>query len=738
MNAKPGHLTFDITGMTCAACSARVEKVLSRQPGVQAARVNLALERADIDGDSLDPSLLSGAIERAGYGAILRREDFEARREADEAQAALRRADERQTFLRFAVSGFLTLPIVIGMLPMMTGLGEAWISPLWQWLLATGVMAVSGSRFLREAFAAIRGGSANMAVLVSLGTGSAYLWSCYVLVTGASDGSHGMAGHLHFEAAAVVLTLIMLGKWLEARAKSDAAGSLRALARLQPQQAERQMADGRFETVPAGSLDNGDIIRVRPGSRIPADGVIEAGVSAVDESMITGESLPVSRGPGDKVVTGSLNTEGVLDIAVTAAGADTRLARMTRLVEEAQTGHAPVQKLVDRISAVFVPVILVVAAMTLGGWLLTGASFEEAMIPAIAVLVIACPCALGLATPTALVAGTGAAARAGILIRDIDALERATGIRTVAFDKTGTLTLGQPEVTRIDAADGHGEDDLLRLAASLEQASEHPLARAIVERARVGGMILETPHDITAVPGRGIKGRIGRSTVHAGSARFMAEAGIVMPEGDAPEAGSLIFVGRDGAYCGKLVIADGARPEAASALATLHGKSIATIMLTGDNAGTAAAVAEKTGVKAVRASLLPGEKVDAIRALSAETRGHVAFVGDGLNDAAALAAADLGIAMVDGADAAREAAAITLMRPDLRLVPACLDVAERTRRTIRQNLVWAFAYNVVGIPLAAFGILPPVFAGAAMAFSSVSVVTNSALMARWRPAAEER
>ena len=732
MNATPDHLTFDISGMTCAACSARIEKVLSRQPGVREARVNLALERADIDGDSLDPSALSAAISRAGFGAVLRREDFEARREADEVQAAQRRADERQTFLRFVVSAILTLPIVIGMLPMMTGLGTAWISPFWQWLLATGVMAVSGSRFWREAVAALRGGSANMAVLVSLGTGAAYFWSLYVMLSGTHAGGHDMAGHLHFEAAAVVLTLIMLGKWLEARAKSDAAGALRALARLQPAEAERKNAGGNFETVSAARLLAGDIIRVRPGSRIPADGIIADGLSAIDESMITGESLPVSRGPGEPVVTGSLNTEGVLDIEVTAAGADTRLARMTRLVEEAQTGHAPVQKLVDRISAIFVPVILVIAALTLGGWLLTAASFEEAMIPAVAVLVIACPCALGLATPTALVAGTGAAAKAGILIRDMDALERATGIRTVAFDKTGTLTLGHPEVSGMDPAEGVSEQELLTLAGSLEQASEHPLARAVVEKAKSGGITLATPAGVSATPGRGLEGRIDGQLVLAGSARFLREANIELPDAS-NKAGSEIHVAADGAYKGRLLVSDKARPEAADALAMLHRAGIATVMLTGDNEKTARAIAGETGVRALQAALLPGEKVDAIRRLSKETGGHVAFAGDGLNDAAALAAADLGIAMAGGADAAREAAAITLMRPDLRLVPACLDVAERTRRTIRQNLVWAFGYNVVGIPLAALGILPPVFAGAAMAFSSVSVVTNSALMARWKP-----
>jgi Cu+-exporting ATPase len=740
MNAKPDHLTFDITGMTCASCSARVEKVLSRQSGVTEARVNLALERADIEGDGLDPAALAAAIGKAGFGAVLRRNDFSAHREADEAQAAARRADERQTLIRLVASALMTLPIVIGMLPMMTGLGEAWISPGWQAVLATGVMAVSGSRFWKEAFGALRGGSANMAVLVSLGTGAAYAWSMWVLIRDWSDphAAHGgMAAHLHFEAAAVVLTLIMLGKYLEARAKSGAAGALRALGRLQPDTAERRNADGTTRTVPVDRLAPGDIIVVKPGARVAADGIILTGQSSLDEAMVTGESMPVVRGPGDLVITGTTNADGVLDIEVQAVGADTRLARMTRLVEEAQSGQAPVQKLVDRISAVFVPVILVIAALTLTGWLLAGADFETGMVAAVAVLVIACPCALGLATPTALVAGTGAAAKAGILIRDIETLERATDIKAVAFDKTGTLTVGVPEVVGLYPVDGIDDAELLRLAAAVETGSEHPLARAILNRAEQSGVNVTAAKAIRAVPGRGLHGIDGDITVMVGSERFLAEAGIQTDarriKRDLASAGTLAWVAAGGRLIGVIELADAIRPDTRPALAELGRRGLATIMLTGDNEATARAIAAEAGVSDVRASLLPAEKLDAIRDLARTSGGHVAFVGDGLNDAPALAAANLGIAMAGGADAAREAASITLMRPDLRLVPAALDVAAKTRRTIRQNLGWAFIYNLLGIPLAAFGILPPVFAGAAMAFSSVSVVTNSALMARWRP-----
>jgi P-type Cu+ transporter len=743
MTAKPDHITFDITGMTCAACSARVEKVLSRQPGVEKANVNLALERADISGSELDSAALSAAIGRAGYGAILRRTDFAAARKTDATRDAARRADERQTLLRLALSAILTLPIMIGMLPMMTGLGDPWIGAGWQAVLTTGVMLASGTRFWREAIGALRGGSANMAVLVSLGTGVAYVWSLWVMAAPALGlGFHhgdGMAAHLHFEAAAMVLTLVMLGKYLEARAKSGAAGALRALGSLQPETAEKIVDNsGRTEKVGVEALRIGDRIVIRPGSRVPADGRILEGRSALDESMVTGESLPVSREPGDMVITGTTNSDGVLTVEVTAAGADTRLARMTRLVEEAQTGQAPVQKRVDRISAVFVPVILVIAAFTFAGWIVLGYGYEPAMVAAVAVLVIACPCALGLATPTALVAGTGAAARAGILIRDIETLERATSVSVIAFDKTGTLTRGEPEITDILPADGIEAANILALAASVEAASEHPLARAVIRRAETDAIAIPKAGSIRAVPGLGLEGIVGGATIRVGSRGFLVAEGIDIPVDDDPQAaGTLAHVARNEEWLGALRLADELRDGAADAIAELARADIRTVMLTGDNEATARDIAHRIGLADSRAGLKPDDKLAAIRDLSRETAGHAAFVGDGLNDAPALAAADLGIAMAGGTDAAREAADITLMRPDLRLVAAALDVAAKTRRTIRSNLAWALVYNLVGVPLAAFGILPPVFAGAAMAFSSVSVVTNSALMARWRPAFEK-
>ncbi|MGQ2907015.1 MAG: heavy metal translocating P-type ATPase [Aliihoeflea sp.] len=717
--------SLDISGMTCAACSARVEKTLSRVPGVTRANVNLAMERASVEtGTDVAVDALIAAVSKAGYEARLRRDDLAAQRLADERRDAERRADERQTLLRLVVSALLTVPLVIGMLPMMTGTGHAWIGPWTQTVLATGVMAVAAPRFMREAVAALRGGSANMAVLVVLGTGVAYVYSLVLVLLGETHA------HLHYEAAAVILTLITAGKYLEARAKRSTSAALTALGRLAPREAERIGPSGA-EIVAVESLGAGDRVRVRPGAIIPCDGRILAGQSSIDEALVTGESLPVDRKPGDVVITGTVNGEAVLDIEVTAVGADTRLARMTRLVEDAQIGQAPIQKLVDRISAIFVPTILVIAALTFLGWWLIGGDAVAGMVSAVAVLVIACPCALGLATPTALVAGTGAAARAGILIRDIETLERTDAIRTIAFDKTGTLTLGEPELVEIAVAEG-SEAELLALAAAVEAQSEHPLARALVRRA---GADFPPAIETRAIAGRGLAGVVGNQRVAVGNARLAAEEGADRASLDALTSrltvrGTTSFVTIDGRLAGAFVFADRARPEAADVVGDLKARGLSVVMLTGDNEAAAEAIAAETGVTDYRAGLTPEDKVAAVRELG--TRSDVAFVGDGLNDGPALAAAKLGIALSSGTEVAREAAGITLMRPDLRLVPAALDIAHRTKRTIRQNLVWAFVYNVIGIPLAAFGILSPVFAGAAMALSSVSVVTNSARLARWR------
>lgn len=719
---------LDISGMTCASCAAHVEKALSRVDGVSQADVNLALERADVEFDeSGGPEALIRAVEKAGYGASLRGSGVR-QNEADKAREAARVAEERQTLIRFALSAVLSVILVIGTLPMMIGTGEGWISPWVQAALAAGVMVVSGVRFYREAFAAVRGGSANMAVLVSLGTTVAFVYSLVLVAIGRGHG------HLYFEAAAVVLTLVMLGKYLEARARRGASSALAALGQLQPRTAERVTQEG-VKTVAVEDLEPGDIVLVRPGNRVPGDGTIVSGETSIDESLVTGESLPVDKTEGQKVITGTTNGQGAIEIRIEAVGEDTTLARMTQLIEDAQRGDAPIQRLVDRISAIFVPLILLAALLTFLGWWLVAGSAAGGLVAAVAVLVIACPCALGLATPTALVAGTGAAAKAGILIRDIETLERAETIGAVAFDKTGTLTVGRPQVSAVTAVDGD-KDKLLRSAAALEGRSEHPLARALAEWTPDTGDL--EVRDVAAVSGKGVVGKVGNHRVAVGNAALAESEGIGSAQTEAMAAtfgkgGTISFVVIDGRLAGGILFSDEPRPEAAVTIEKLKASGLRSIMLTGDNAAAAEAVAARLGLTDVRASLLPEDKVAAIHSLGKETGQGIAFVGDGLNDAAALAAARLGIALSSGTDVARGAAAITLMRPDLRLVPAALEIADRTRRTIRQNLIWAFVYNVIGIPLAAFGILSPVIAGAAMAFSSVSVVTNSLFLTRWKP-----
>lgn len=728
------RIALDISGMTCAACSARVARALSRVDGVSNAEVNLTLERANIEiaGD-VTPAKLIEAVEKAGYGAILRASDESQRRKADTERAQARLAEERQTLLRFAVSALLSLPLVVGTLPMMLGTGHALIGPWTQAALAAGVMLASGTRFYREAFNAVRGGGANMAVLVSLGTSVAFFASLVEIVRG------NMHAHLYFEAAAVVLTLVMLGKYLEARAKRGAGAALSELGKLQPAEAELIAEDGT-QIVPASELKAGDVILVRPGARFPGDGVILTGHSSIDEALVTGESLPVQRGQGDAVLTGTINGEAPLEVTVTRVGEDTRLARMTRLVEAAQISEAPIQRVVDRISAVFVPAIVVVAALTFLTWWWALGDISGGVAATIAVLVIACPCALGLATPMALVAGTGASARAGILIRDIETLERAGSITVAAFDKTGTLTLGKPTVAAALTVDGE-TSPVLALAAAIERTSEHPLGKALA--AYVEGLDDDIPSakDVRAVYGQGLSGEVGETKVAVGNERLAASLGVETSELAAlstklGSGGTMAFVIIDGRLAGGVRFADEPRPEAYVALADLKGRGLRTIMLTGDNEATAKAIADATGVEEVHARLQPEQKVAVLKELALEYGDGVAFVGDGVNDGPALATARLGIALSSGTDVAREAAPITLMRPDLRLVPAALHIAARTRRTIRQNLGWAFAYNLICIPLAAFGMLSPMFAGAAMAFSSVSVVANSAFLARrkFRPA----
>ncbi len=713
-----------IEGMTCASCSGRVERALNKLPGVLSASVNLATETAHIEAlSTLPASTLKAAVRQAGYGVH------------DLAQPAARPQASLPDWWPVALSAALTLPLAAPMLLSLFGL-HAMLAPWWQLALATPVQFGLGWRFYRAGWHAVRAGAGNMDLLVALGTSAAYGLSLYLLL---QAGGQGMP-HLYFEASAAVITLVILGKWLEGRAKRQTTEAIRALNALQPVTARVRRGSEELE-LPIEQLQLGDEVLVRPGERIAVDGEVLSGRSHVDESLITGESQAVAKAVGDRVTGGAINAEGALSVRTTALGAETTLARIVRMVESAQAGKAPIQRMVDQVSAVFVPVVLVLAALTgLGWWLGTGAG-EQAIINAVAVLVIACPCALGLATPTAIMAGTGVAARHGILIKDAQALELAHQVNTVAFDKTGTLTVGQPTLVAALPADGQSTEDVLRWSAALQQGSEHPLARAVMARVHTDHLAVPTAQDTQAVPGRGLQARVDGDLLRLGSGRWLQEQGVDAASLAEP-ARQLQADGRTVSWLtrqtddgprllGLLAFGDAVKPEAHEAVARLHRLGIQTVMLTGDNPGSAQAVARELGITDFRAEVLPGDKARVITELRAQGR-VVAMVGDGINDAPGLAAADVGIAMSTGTDVAMAAAGITLMRGDPRLVADALDVSRRTYATLRRGLFWAFAYNVVGIPLAAAGLLNPVIAGAAMAFSSVSVVGNALLLRRWR------
>ncbi|WP_058616433.1 heavy metal translocating P-type ATPase [Tepidimonas taiwanensis] len=744
-----GSCDLGIGGMTCASCVARVERALRRVPGVVEASVNLATESARVRWQA-DPTVaaelparLQRAVRDAGYEP---RPIDGGRDEDDAAERALAR--ERGWVIAGVV---LSLPLVWPMLGL--AVGEHWmLPPLWQFLLATPVQFVLGARFYRAGWHALRSGSGNMELLVALGTTAAWGMSVWLWWRAAP----GEMPHLYFEASAVVITLVRLGKWLEARAKRRTTAAIRALQSLRPDEAHLLPDGVRRETmvdVPVAELLPGDRVLVRAGERIPADGVIERGRTQVDESMLTGEPLPVAKGEGDTVTGGSLNGDGAIEVRVTAAAAQSVLQRIIALVQDAQAAKAPVQRLVDRVAAVFVPVVVVIALATAVLWWWVGnATLETAVLHAVAVLVIACPCALGLATPAAIMAGTGAAARHGILVKDAEALELAQRVRTVAFDKTGTLTVGQPRLVALVPAPGVDEAAALRTAAALQAGSSHPLAKAVL--AAAGSAALPTATDVQAVPGRGMRGVVEGVPIALGSPAWMAELGCVWQGPASPDgwdaaiaaqqaAGATLAVlaaalGEAWRPLALLAFADEPKPGAAAAIDALRARGLAVVMISGDQRAAAEAMARRLGLRPeageVRAEVLPGDKAAAVRALRARG-GLVAMVGDGINDAPALAAADVGIAMGSGTDVAMHAAGITLLRGDPALVPAALDISARTVRKIRQNLFWAFVYNVAGIPLAALGVLDPVFAGAAMAASSVSVVTNALWLSRWRPPA---
>ena len=710
---------FAVAGMTCAACSARLEKVLNRQPGMQAT-VNLASERARVRlAGSADEAAVIAAVGKAGFSASV--VDAETRTR----EKARRAAEYRDELRRFWIAVVLTLPLVAQMPFMFGEHGHANELPRWlQLALATPVQFWIGWRFYDGAWKALRGGGANMDVLVVLGTSMAWGFSAIVTVFGLSQ-------HVYFEGGAAVITLVLLGKLLEARAKARTSEAIEALLRLQPKTA-RIERDGQWIEVAVDALMPDDVFMVRPGESIPVDGEVLDGASSVDEAMLTGESMPVGKQAGDRVFAATANGQGALRCRATGVGEHTLLAGIIRLVGEAQGSKAPVQRLADRISAIFVPVVCVIALLTFAGWWLYAGDFAEALVNAVAVLVIACPCALGLATPTAIMVGTGQGARAGILVRNAEALERAGRIAVLAVDKTGTLTEGAPRVTDIVALEATA-DEALRLAAALEQGSEHPLARAIL--AQAGAVDLPKVAEFEALPGHGVAGEVEGRRLRLGSPEWTGAAGIARLEALQQAGKTVVALAEGTRVLALLAVADALRPTSRAAVARLRARGIRVVMLTGDNPATAAAIAHEAGIDEFRAGILPGDKAAAVNELKAGG-GLVAMVGDGINDAPALAAADVGFAIGAGSDAAVEAADLTLVRSDLAAVDDAIELSRATLGKIRQNLFFAFIYNVLGIPLAAFGWLNPVVAGAAMAMSSVSVVSNSLLLKRWHRARE--
>lgn len=718
------HVSLLIDGMTCASCVARVEKALAKVDGVVSAQVNLATETATIgvaDKGSITDALLA-AVAKAGYAARVPVPNAPANPQPAEPLWPL------------VAAVLLSLPLVLPMIAALFGVHWMLAGAL-QFALATPVQIVLGGRFYKAAWKALRAGTGNMDLLVALGTSAAYGLSVYEWL---HQGGERMP-HLYFEASAVVITLVLLGKWLEARAKRQTTDALRALSALQPQTA-RVRRDAIEREVSISEVRVGDVVIVRPGERMPVDGRVLEGASHLDESLITGESLPVTRHPGERVTGGSINGEGLLAVTTTATGAESTLARIVRMVESAQAEKAPIQRMVDQVSAVFVPVVVVIALVTWLAWGLVTGEWQQGLLNAVAVLVIACPCALGLATPTAIMVGTGVAARHGILIKDAQALELAHGITVVAFDKTGTLTAGQPTLVEAVAVGGD-RAALLAACAAIQAGSEHPLARAVLQAAAAEGVTAPTASDVRAVPGRGIGARVNRRALQLGSSRHMQELGVDCAawaeqahrhEAAGRTVSWLADVAEQPALLGLLAFGDTVKPDAREAVAALHALGIASVLVSGDNRGSATAIAEAVGIQQVEAEVLPQDKAAIVTRLKKHHGAVVAMVGDGINDAPALAAADVGIAMSTGTDVAMQAAGITLMRGRPALVADAIEISRRTVAKIRQGLFWAFVYNVVGIPLAAFGLLNPVIAGAMMAFSSVSVVGNALLLRRWR------
>lgn len=729
MSRDPKIIDIGVGGMTCASCSARVERALKKINGVEDASVNLSTEMARVrvaNGTQLE-GRLRRAIRDAGY-------------EPRAADAMLQSEPSPwRDFIPVGLALLLSAPLVLPMF--MAWWGQHWmLPPLWQFLLATPVQFILGARFYKAGWHALKAGTGNMDLLVAVGTTAGWMLSVWLWMQHHTNG----IPHLYFESSAVIISLVLLGKWLEAHAKRQTTSAIRALHALRPSTAHLLGSDGEIE-VPIAEILVHDTIVVKPGERIPVDGRVHEGTTQVDESMLTGEPLPIVKNVGDLLTAGSINGEGRIVLRVSAVGADTVLSKIIQLVEDAQAAKAPIQRLVDRVSAVFVPVVLILALVTLLGWWLTGHSFEVSLVHAVAVLVIACPCALGLATPTAIMAGTGVAAKHGILIQDAQALERAHQVNVVAFDKTGTLTQGKPRLTALLVISAVPENEILHWAASLQSGSEHPLARAVVAHAQERGLRLTTPSQVQAVSGRGTQGWVGSRHLMLGSLRWMKECGLPLDAlsqniHNLQQEGATVSAVAEQTAEGWLLhafmaFADEPKPHSHAALARLRAAGIRTIMISGDNRGAAITMGKKLGLQPendeIWAEVLPADKAKRIQALQ-KTGAVVAMVGDGINDAPALAMADVGIAMGNGTDVAMHTAGITLMRGDPLMVEAALDISHRTVRKIRQNLFWAFIYNVAGIPLAALGFLNPMVAGAAMALSSVSVMSNALLLKRWK------